>query len=115
MRGVSRNLSLDLSLRLLRDPTPRPWSFYQKGLPPVNEEQPEEQNETEADHSFPCDECGSMVDLSAMIKVSDGNAWTLMSEFDARALLDELGIPRPPVRCKDHTDLGDVTTEAFRA
>ena len=55
-------------------------------------------------NQFPCEECGKMVDLDRLITVSDvdtdgSEVHTTMSEFDARALLDELGIPRPPVLC----------------
>ena len=65
---------------------------------------------------FPCDDCGAMVDLSSMINVAienrDGTiSETEMTEADARALLDIVGIPPPPVMCNQHDDAGPITTE----
>lgn len=68
---------------------------------------------------FPCEECGRLVDLSTLVTVSmnesDGsNVATRMSELEARALLDDLGIPRPPVLCNAH-ESQEIVTEAVGA
>ena len=70
-----------------------------------------------AEHEFPCEECGGMVDLSATITVSleekDGSkVQTEMTEWEARNLLDELGLPRPPVICAAH-ERREILTEAL--
>ncbi len=64
----------------------------------------------------PCDTCGAMVDLSTQITVKiaepDGSeVETQMTEWEARELLDELGLPLPPVLCENEERV-PITTEA---
>ena len=68
----------------------------------------------------PCDECGSMVDLTSPITVTiqekDGTETVQeMTEADARALLATVSIPPPPVLCDRHDDPGPITTEVLHA
>lgn len=65
---------------------------------------------------FPCEECGGMVDLSREVVVSlyepnGSRVETRMSEYEARRLLDETGIPRPPVLC-EREERREIVTEA---
>ncbi len=73
----------------------------------------------EQDYRRPCDECGGLVDLSALITVAikeeDGSrVETQMTEWEARDLLTEMGIPQPPVMCDKHERYA-ISTEAVRA
>ena len=49
-----------------------------------------------------------MIDLSGLIRVrmcepgDPEGVFTEMTEFEARSLLHDLGIPRPPVLCDKH-------------
>lgn len=66
--------------------------------------------------AFPCDDCGGMVDLTSIITVRvqevDGPDTVLnMTEAKARLLLDAAGVPRPPVMCDRHDDVGVIATE----
>ena len=67
----------------------------------------------------PCEECGGMVDLSAVItvvtvNVEDGEEMEeRMTEANARQLLAEAGIPPPPVMCDRHERF-QITTEIIR-
>ena len=72
---------------------------------------------SEDEHRFPCEECGGMVDLSAVITVSlwetDGShVETQMTEWEARDLLREEGIPPPPVICDKHERI-EIVMEAL--
>ena len=69
---------------------------------------------------FPCDECGGMVDLTALITVTiigrDGvESEQRMSESDARALLTQMGLAPPPVLCDQHEPQEITITRAMRA
>ena len=69
------------------------------------------------EHLRPCEECGGMVDLSALITVSlqeaDGSqVETQMPEYEARELLREAGLPEPPVMCDKHERI-PILTEAL--
>ena len=85
-------------------------------LTAVQEDSTREGDSLSPRHFAPCDQCGNLVSLDYEITVSlnepDGSkVETRMEEWQARDLLDELGVPRPPVICAEHSDLGPITTE----
>ncbi len=71
------------------------------------------------EHLAPCEECGGMVSLDSLITVrlddqrEGTDEMTQMPEWKARELLDELGLPRPPVICTAHGGIGVIVTEAL--
>ena len=73
---------------------------------------------SDATVSFPCEECGGMVDLSTEIKVTlkeeaDGSeVFTMMPEYEARELLRQQGIPVPPVLCANE-ERREITMDAI--
>jgi len=67
----------------------------------------------------PCEECGGLVRLDSLItvrvvEVNGVESMQQMTEADARCLLNEMGIPSPPVMCDRH-EPREISTEAWRA
>ena len=68
---------------------------------------------------MPCEECGGLVDLTALINVSTHDIETgedtvqVMSEANARQLLAEAGLQPPPVMCNRHEERYTITTEKW--